>query len=288
MSEIQPTAKEEQSLATTSQVDNFLVQWNSWRKMATEMLKSNFLPPIYKTPEQVMVVLLKGRELNIPPMEALGGLYPLNGRVGMEGKLMLSLVRRSGLLESIEINHDETVKECTVIVKRKGENPFTSKFSMLDAQRAGLGNKDNWKNYPRDMLQWRAIARNLRITFPDIISGVYLPEEIQSGNAEAEEIGVEVEEDSDMIYQRLHSSLMTYAKEPTKEATEAWVEMYKDDMEKVKKLSPKKFDVLNRMFIDIQNKLSRKEVSNGGQPIRPNGLTEQQSKDENAQSKPVN
>jgi hypothetical protein len=45
----------------------------------------------------------------------------------------------------------------------------------------GLIGKDNWKKQFAVMAQWRALAANLRITFPDAISGLYLIEEMIPG-----------------------------------------------------------------------------------------------------------
>jgi hypothetical protein len=50
---------------------------------------------------------------------------------------------------------------------------------MEDAKRAGLLGKDNWKNYPRRMLQMRARSWALRDCFSDVLLGMRLAEELQ-------------------------------------------------------------------------------------------------------------
>lgn len=43
----------------------------------------------------------------------------------------------------------------------------------------GLSTKDNYQKQAKTMLTWRAIAEACRMTFPDIIMGLYVPEEFQ-------------------------------------------------------------------------------------------------------------
>jgi hypothetical protein len=50
---------------------------------------------------------------------------------------------------------------------------------MARAKAAGLGSKDNWKSYPRQMLRARVISEGVRATFPAVLNGMYTPEEVQ-------------------------------------------------------------------------------------------------------------
>src|SRR5207253_3013162 len=43
----------------------------------------------------------------------------------------------------------------------------------------GLAGKDNWKNYPRQMLTARVISEGIRTVLPGVVAGVYTPEENQ-------------------------------------------------------------------------------------------------------------
>jgi hypothetical protein len=89
---------------------------------------------------------------------------------------MLALARRSRQLEDIKIRDDG--ETCTVALKRVGEEPHTTTFSQADAAAMGLAGKDNWKKQPAVMRQWRAVSAACRIVFPDVIGGMYTPEEL--------------------------------------------------------------------------------------------------------------
>ena len=141
------------------------------------LLKTGFLPPHLKTPEQVVAVVLIGRELQVPMMQAVRKIFVIQGTPALASELMLALAERTGQMEDIRIEDDGTA--CTVVVKRKGrKSPVTTSFSMKDAEAMGLSGKDNWKKQPSVMRRWRAIAANLRLTFPDAIGGMYSVEEV--------------------------------------------------------------------------------------------------------------
>lgn len=52
-------------------------------------------------------------------------------------------------------------------------------WDMTRAKAAGLGGKDNWKKYPRQMLRARVISDGVRGVYPAVLQGFYTPEEVQ-------------------------------------------------------------------------------------------------------------
>lgn len=134
-----------------------------------------------KNEMQVLFVMLKGIELGISPMQALDGIQVIQNKTTVSPQLMLALINRSGELEDMTIDDPDTIRAknaCKVMMKRKGRSPHIETFSMEDAKAMGLAGKDNWKKQPTVMLKWRAVAACARIAFPDIIQGVYSPEEM--------------------------------------------------------------------------------------------------------------
>ena len=158
-------------LIITSESDFAVMQ-----KQASIMIKSGFLPQSIKTPEQAITIMIKGRELNIPYMEALSSINVILGKPTISPQLMLALARRTKELEDIKITEDD--KGCEVIIKRKNQSSYRSFFGELEADDMGLSGKDNYKKQAQTMYKWRALAANLRVTFGDAICGLYLHEEI--------------------------------------------------------------------------------------------------------------
>src|SRR5579872_3234618 len=61
------------------------------KQMASIMLKSGFLPKALRTEEQVITILIKGRELELPPMESLSSIQVIDGKPAVSPQLMLAL-----------------------------------------------------------------------------------------------------------------------------------------------------------------------------------------------------
>lgn len=152
--------------------------WQLMKQQAGELIKSGFLPQGIKTSEQAVAIILKGRELGIPPMQALSHIHVINGKPTMSAELMLAQILK--LHPKTKISYPERSGErCTIKVQRYGSEPSTFTFAMTDAQAAGLLNNPTWKKYPRAMLHARCVAEMARSLFPDAISGIsYCPEEL--------------------------------------------------------------------------------------------------------------
>jgi RecT family protein len=159
---------------------------------ATIMLKSGLLPYTIKTVEQVITIGMMGQVLGLEMITAVNMIDVIGGRPAIKPQLMIALCRQKGLMEKMDIADDGTA--CSVTMQRKGEAPYTATFSMEDAKRLttseGSGNerrvipladKKNWKEQPKVMRQWRAISAAMRVVFPDVILGMYTPDELESG-----------------------------------------------------------------------------------------------------------
>lgn len=152
--------------------------WDELKNQCRELLKTGFLPAHLKTPEQAAAVVLKGREMKIGMMEALEGVYVIQGKVTMAGQLMLAQAYRTGLIEQLDIKYDDK-NTCFVTIKRRGDaSSYTARFGPAEAMAMALSGKDNYKKQPRTMFKWRAISDALRTKFPDAFGGVHTPEEL--------------------------------------------------------------------------------------------------------------
>ena len=65
-------------------------------------------------------------------------------------------------------------------MSRQGHSPATFRFSLEDAARAKLAG-DNWQKYPAAMLRARVITAAARAYAPDVLDGVYDPDELSPG-----------------------------------------------------------------------------------------------------------
>lgn len=167
------------ALAPVAEVSIDMDHWRVLREQADVLVKSGFLPTAVNTPEKAIAIIMKGKELGIGAMEALSSINVILGKPSVSPQLMLALARRTCQLEDLKM--EATDKGATVTITRKGQSPYTTTFGIKEATDLQLIGKDNYKKQPAIMFQWRALASNLRITFPDAISGLYLIEEMTQG-----------------------------------------------------------------------------------------------------------
>lgn len=164
------------------------------RDLGTTLVKSGFLPTSIKTPEQAIAIMLKGKELGIPPMQAFSSIAIISGKPTISAELMLALIYRNvpgAVVDFIEI----TAKVCVISAKRPGGKLSTFSFSIEEAKNAGLLNKENWTKYPSAMLRARCISAMARAMFPDALMGAsYVHEEMGADvTADGEIIDIEPE-----------------------------------------------------------------------------------------------
>ena len=156
--------------------------------MARTLCASGLLPSTVNSPDKAVAIILAGRELGIAPWQALSTINVISGKPTISPQLMLALIERSGQLDAISVTDDGNTT--TVVMQRRGRAAHTETFSMADASAMGLATKDNWRKQPKVMRRWRAVAAAARIVFPDVILGLYTPEEMGAD--------VSVSDDGDM------------------------------------------------------------------------------------------
>ncbi len=163
-------------------------EWQVLKEMAQTMMVTGFLPKSLTKPEQVIFIIMKGREIGMGPMQALSQIDIIQGVTCLKAEGMLAQVLKHCPQARIDyIQNDDHA--CVIEATRPGSAPNRFSFSMEDATKAGLAGKDNWKKFTRAMLRSRCVSEMCRALFPDAIQGCsYTPEEIQDSIPEKQEI----------------------------------------------------------------------------------------------------
>lgn len=176
-------------------------EWHILKEQAAVLVSSGMIPRSIRTPEAAIAIMLKGRELGIPPMHAFSHIHILDGKPTMSAELMLTMILKNvpdAKVEFLEVSD----QACRIRASRPTMGTFEFSFTRADATTAQLMGKDNWKKYTRAMLRSRAVSEMARSMFPDALSGIsYTPEELgsavevtESGEIiVAEEVKVEVD-----------------------------------------------------------------------------------------------
>lgn len=147
-------------------------------RLAKAVSVSGLAPKGMNSPEQVMVAIMHGLEVGLPPMQAIQRIAVINGRPSIWGDAVPALLLSKGfkIRERIEGTSEHAVAHCTV-VRPDGEE-IERTFSVADARKAGLWGKPGpWTNHPMRMLQMRVRGFAARDGAADALSGLYLAEE---------------------------------------------------------------------------------------------------------------
>lgn len=128
--------------------------------------------PHYKKlgPEGIYAIVAKAKSLKVDVQDALnGGLYFVQGKVGMSAEMMAALIRKEN--HSI-VKDPKSNNDICILHGKRADNGDTwmVSFSIDDARRAGLA-KNMYDKYPGIMLYNRAMSMLARQLFPDVIKG---------------------------------------------------------------------------------------------------------------------
>ncbi len=150
--------------------------WQDIKDQATVLVRSGLLPASVRTAEAAVAIIMTGREMGIGPMQSFAGIHVIEGKPSISPQLMLSQIRRSGLLVAMKV--EDLDGACRVTLQRRGEEQYSVTYTLDEAKRAGLLTKLNWQRYQANMLRWRAIGYAADVVFPDVVRGYNLPDEM--------------------------------------------------------------------------------------------------------------
>lgn len=139
------------------------------------------MAPDNKGENDLLIRAHYGMSLGLDPMRAVQSIYVVRNRPCVWGAAIPGLILASGKCKRWEVSivgstgsDDYGVQVITERHDVSGVNTF--QFTMADARRANLLNKDTWKGYPADMMRWKAIGRAATSVFGDVLYGLSIVE----------------------------------------------------------------------------------------------------------------
>jgi hypothetical protein len=160
-------------------------------QLAARLAQSALLPDgLRGKPADVLITLITGHELGLSPMQSVRGLHVVKGRAVMSADLAVGLVKRNSACRHFRLVSSDD-KAATYETLREGEpEPTRMTFTIDQARQAGLV-ADNWKRFPSAMLRARCSLALARAVYPDVLQGVYEPDEVGAASAVAAPPAVE-------------------------------------------------------------------------------------------------
>lgn len=148
-------------------------------RLATGIAKSGLAPKDMGTPEKVMVAIMTGLEIGLPPMFAIQKIAVINGRPSLWGDAIPALLLSRGFKLREWMDGDDEARVAYCEIKRPDGDTTAKTFGVKDARKAGLWGKSGpWSQYPDRMLQMRARGFAARDGAADVLGGLYLREEL--------------------------------------------------------------------------------------------------------------
>lgn len=146
------------------------------------------------TAPQAIMIMAKGHELGLPLTAAFEFVTVIQDKPALIPRGALALIYASPFYAGLKIDDQIDDKgnpvACVVWMKRNNGMEYTVKFTMADANRAGLVKPDSgWTKYPGNMLRWRAIGFCADVVFPDVLGGM----------KRADELGADLTPDGEVI-----------------------------------------------------------------------------------------
>jgi len=154
-------------------MENALVPFDQLTKMAAVMGRNKMFG---KTEAELLPLMLIAQAEGKHPAIAVQEYDIIQGQPAIKSKAALARYQMAGGRITWKTRTDTEVE---AIFSHQSCDPVTVKWTIKDAERAGLTGKNNWKAYPRQMLSARVIAEGVRASFPACLSGMYTDDEVR-------------------------------------------------------------------------------------------------------------
>tara|TARA_R110002074_G_scaffold262994_1_gene435082 strand:+ start:4783 stop:5724 length:942 start_codon:yes stop_codon:yes gene_type:complete len=149
-------------------------------ELAKLMASSNFVPPHLRgKPGDCLAVVMQAGRWAMDPFSVGNKSYFVNDRIAYEAQLVHAVINSAGVLDGKlkpEWEGEGDALKCTVRGKLKGEDEIlhrTVKIKNITTRNSPL-----WKQDPEQQLAYYATRAWVRLHAPEVLMGVYTPDEL--------------------------------------------------------------------------------------------------------------
>lgn len=147
-------------------------------RLAELMAGAKLVPShLQNKPSDCMLVIQQALQWGMNPFAVAQSTSVVHSKIMYEGKLIAAVLNASGMLSTrLNFKHEGTgaTRTCTAFATLKGESePRTATVKISVVQT----NNERWKKDPDTMLVYSASRAFARTHVPEVITGIYSPEE---------------------------------------------------------------------------------------------------------------
>lgn len=152
-------------------------------RFAATAAKSGFYGA--KSPEAALMIAMSGKDLGLSYTQALRAFHVIEGRPALSADGMAAVcLSRKDVCEYFRVVESDDV-HAVVETKRVGDPIQRMSFTIDEAKKAGLvKERSNWEKWPGRMCVARAKSFLARQVYPDLLMGLYDPDELRETTEE--------------------------------------------------------------------------------------------------------
>lgn len=189
-----------------------IVPYQDMRQMADAMAKSKLFG--MKTPDEVIALMLVAQANGQHPAAAARDYDIIQGRPSKKAEAMLrDFIAAGGSVQWHRL--DNECAEATFSHPHGGTVRID--WDMRRAKEAGLGGKEMYRKFPRQMLRSRCISEGVRTVYPVATGGMYAPEEVEAMPRVERDMGA-----AEVVEPEMPAGLLEAAQTAATEGTEAF------------------------------------------------------------------
>jgi len=155
------------------------------QRVAHMYSSSDLVPEVYKgNVSNTAIAIQMAIRLDVDPLPFLQSSYIVHGKPGIESKLAIALLHRSGFCStriSYCLEGKDDSRQCTASIADKTTGEVKSQTVSIEIAKAeGWYGKSGskWKTIPDLMLQYRSAMWLIRTYYPEVIMGMLSKEEL--------------------------------------------------------------------------------------------------------------
>ena len=182
------TAEISKLVQSTSPFDNHTAFVEAQR-IANLLCSSSLVPCNFQGQSNLgncVIALEMSRRMNMSVLAVMQGMYVVKGRPAWSAQFIVSAINKSKLFTRLqfETEGEGNTLRCRAwaFERATGKKLFGTWISMEMAQKEGWSTKEGskWRTMPDQMIRYRAAAFFGRLYCPDILMGLYAPDEVEA------------------------------------------------------------------------------------------------------------
>lgn len=135
--------------------------------------------------DQALMLMMAGKDIGFSYTQALRAFHVIKGKPALSASAMVAVCLNSGKCEFFRCVTADNLS-VTFETKRVGNPVRTLTFTMEEAKAAGL-TTDMYRKFPRQMLSARCQSSLAREVYPELLMGLYDPDELENTGNNAPE-----------------------------------------------------------------------------------------------------